>query len=230
MKNSTVFSLLYCVTFLYFGTLNISAVTVLSFQDAVTSSGMPGGVNVRSHYSDVGVNMPNMRFHVSTQPANLPFPFIDDFGIVINAGLTVPAPGDPSKLDGVMQFLRPVDFVTADVFFGRQTVGTVFSWSLIAYDASLSFVGEVSDTLTSVDESVLMPSSLTLNAAGQISFVVIRRSLVIGVDTLTFGPDYTGGTGSPPAMPENAHSLTLLIAGFAFAFVTNRKNGVLVRV
>ena len=168
--------------------------TVIDFNDGATSN-----TAISSYYlNSDGVSLQGWRFHQSTLAINTPFPFVDNWGAVVDFG----ANGDSTT--GHINFSHVVNFLEMDVYFHRGN--TVGNWSLIAYDILGNIVNQSSGAVlgNAPGQSIFDFQTIRVSANGLISRVdFIRPDNTIGVDTMRFS-----------TVPEPA-SIILMLVGLA---------------
>ena len=188
--------------------------TVITFENGRTTVSQPGGATVGGFYSGLGVQMPNLRFHHGTFPGLFPFNFSDDWGAVVDFGIS-------STVTGFVEFPVPVGFVRIDAL-GQSAFNLggsePFSWSIAAFDASnvqVAFSSEMfgfdfsgANNPPDTDPIPLARLSLQVVALGAISRLEINSDRKFGIDTLEFGT-------APPVSVAEPWSLALFAVGLA---------------
>jgi hypothetical protein len=141
------------------------------------NDGRPSGsTDFTSLYTPLGISFPEWRYHNSTLPGNVAFPFADSWGIVLNPGLAFPEPG---FIAGTFTFASPVTSVSVDV--GIQLTTVTNEWRLIAFDSSGTELGSVA-SVTGPTPTVLVTSTLQIGGVGEISKVTLATNRKLGVD------------------------------------------------
>jgi len=164
----------------------------INFSEGINSQG------VNNFYADLGVTSPNLRFY-----QGVPFPFIDDWGAVIDFGAL-------STLTGFVNFTSPVDFVELDVFLQAGAAGQIVL-QILAFDQMNNLVSTAQNTLESDGNSGYLFSSIQVESPGLISRIEIERDRKIGIDTIRFGPKPTHDSNLEIPEPSNYLFGTLVI-------------------
>ena len=186
----------------------------ITFEDGVTSPSRPGGEAVGGYYSDQGVLMPNLRFHLSTYSGNVPFNFVDDWGAVVDFGVF-------GSSTGIIQFTTSVDSVQIEgMAQGAFDLNGAepFSWSIKAIDSANNQIAFASESFgfdfagvpnpPDTDPYPLARLSLSLESAGPISRLEIDSDRKLGLDTIRF--ESTAGPVTPVADDSNTAMLLVL--------------------
>lgn len=197
-----------------------SATTRIDFADGTTSPSQPGGTSVGNYYGNLGVSMPNLRFHDSTYLGNVPFNFTDGWGAVIDSGVSGPV--------AEISFASGVNFVQLDGMaqgaFGLAGA-TPYSWSISAFGQSGNLLGTASESFgysfSGVPNSLnaglypLALISLRIDAQDGIYRLAITGDRKMGFDTLTYA-----SIASPAPEPSTA---ALTVAGLLGVAVASRR-------
>lgn len=179
--------------------------------------GQPSGSTNFSLYQPLGVSFPQWRYHQSSLPGNVSFPFVDDWGLVIEGGFTPPPNLELNFVGGLFQFDDPIDSISVDVGIQRSDVQN--TWRLVGFDASGTEIGRVSSVTGPVAPAVLATSSLTLDTIGPISSVLLTTNRKIGVDTISL----TGFSQTPaPAPIPEPNAVVLFSVGAVVVAVALR--------
>ena len=187
-----------------------------------------------SYYAALGITTPNLRFHDSTYPGNVPFNFVDGWGAVVDFGVL-------SSSTGIVNFTSPVDYVEisalAQSAFDLNSAQP-WSWTILAYDAIGNLVSSASEMFgfdfagspnpPNTAPYPLASLFLRVDAIDPISRIEIFGERKFGIDSMVFEPVTDVNDNAPvittaatQKVPENTTVVAALTSTDADTVGTN---------